>query len=166
MRTTASALFSISMATTSTWMRLSAITGRWRLVRSVRTSCWWTAKVRMCRIESNRGGTLFAQNVEKRVKEMGGLTSITTNGRKPQGYPYSDKFCDCQRHGSCSKDESLYVKDREYRDAMGQLCSYSMMGRNKHDDVPDAIAMFVDWQMSDRSNSEDFEASVLNYWLT
>jgi hypothetical protein len=27
-----------------------------------------------------------------------------------------------------------------------------MMGKNKHDDFPDALAMFVDWQMSDRSN--------------
>ena len=27
-------------------------------------------KVRMCRIESNRGGTIFAQNVQKRVKEL------------------------------------------------------------------------------------------------
>ena len=50
------------------------------------------------------------------------------------------------------KDESLYAKDKEYRDAMTQLTTYSMMGKNKHDDVPDALAMFVDWQMSDRSN--------------
>ena len=35
---------------------------------------------------------------------------------------------------------------------MTQLTTYSMMGKNKHDDVPDCLAMFVDWQMSDRSN--------------
>jgi predicted phage terminase large subunit-like protein len=110
-------------------------------------------KVRMCRIESNRGGTLFAQNVEKRVKEMGGLTSITTK------WTQTSKDTRIQINSATAKarilfkDESLYAKDREYRDAMGQLCSYSMMGRNKHDDVPDAIAMFVDWQMSDRTNT-------------
>ena len=109
-------------------------------------------KVRMCRIESNRGGTLFAQNVEKRVKEMGGLTSITTK------WTQSSKDTRIQINSATAKarilfkDESLYAKDKEYRDAMGQLCSYSMMGKNKHDDVPDAIAMFVDWQMSDRTN--------------
>ena len=48
------------------------------------------------------------------------------------------------------KDESIY--DREYRDAMMQLTTYSMMGKNKHDDVPDTLAMFVDWQMTDRAN--------------
>ena len=50
------------------------------------------------------------------------------------------------------KDESLYEKDREYRTAMQQLTSYSMIGKNKHDDVCDAMSMFDDWQMSDRSN--------------
>ena len=35
-------------------------------------------KVRLCRIESNRGGTLFAMDVQKRIKELGGITTITT----------------------------------------------------------------------------------------
>ena len=50
------------------------------------------------------------------------------------------------------KDESYYQKNREYREAMNQLCTYSMMAKNKQHDVPDCLAMFVDWQMSDRSN--------------
>ena len=50
------------------------------------------------------------------------------------------------------KDESKYALDKEYRQAMSQLTTYSMVGKNKHDDVPDALAMFVDWQMSDRAN--------------
>ena len=109
-------------------------------------------KVKMCRIESNRGGTLFAQNVQKRVKELGGMTSITTK------WTQSSKETRIQTNSAIVKahvlfkDESLYAKDKEYRDAMTQLTTYSMMGKNKHDDVPDALAMFVDWQMSDRSN--------------
>lgn len=108
-------------------------------------------KVKMCRIESNRGGTLFAQNVQKRVKELGGMTSITTK------WTQSSKETRIQINSSLVKahvlfkDESLYTKDREYRDAMTQLTTYSMMGKNKHDDVPDTLAMFVDWQMSERT---------------
>lgn len=109
-------------------------------------------KVRMCRIESNRGGTLFAQNVEKRVKEMGGLTSITTKWTQTSKETRIQVNSATAKSRILFKDESLYIKDREYRDAMGQLCTYSMSGKNKHDDVPDAIAMFVDWQMSDRTN--------------
>ena len=109
-------------------------------------------KVKMCRIESNRGGTIFAQNVQKRVKELGGMTSISTK------WTQSAKETRIQINSSLVKahvlfkDETLYAKDREYRDAMTQLTTYSMMGKNKHDDVPDTLAMFVDWQMTDRAN--------------
>ena len=109
-------------------------------------------KVRLCRIESNRGGTIFAQNVQKRVKELGGMTSITTK------WTQSNKEARIQTSSSIVKkhiwfkDESLYPQDREYREAMRQLCSYSMMGKNKHDDFADVLSMFVDWQMSDTRN--------------
>lgn len=109
-------------------------------------------KVKMCRIESNRGGTIFAQNVEKRVKELGGMTSITTKWTQSNKETRIQINSAMVKEHVLFKDESEYAKDREYRDAMTQLTTYSMMGKNPHDDVPDALAMFVDWQMSDRSN--------------
>lgn len=109
-------------------------------------------KVKMCRIESNRGGTIFAQNVEKRVKELGGMTSITTKWTQSNKSTRIQVNSALVKEHVLFKDESEYAKDREYRDAMTQLTTYSMMGKNPHDDVPDALAMFVDWQMSDRSN--------------
>lgn len=109
-------------------------------------------KVKQCRIESNRGGTIFAQNVEKRVKELGGFTSITTKWTQTNKETRIQTNSALVKEHILFKDESLYAQDREYRDAMTQLTTYSMMGKNKHDDVPDALAMFVDWQMSDRAN--------------
>ena len=109
-------------------------------------------KVKMCRIESNRGGTIFAQNIEKRVKELGGMTSITTKWTQTNKETRIQVNSAMVKEHVLFKDDSLYAQDREYRDAMMQLTTYSMMGKNPHDDVPDALAMFVDWQMSDRSN--------------
>ena len=109
-------------------------------------------KVKMCRIESNRGGTIFAQNIEKRVKELGGMTSITTKWTQTNKETRIQVNSAMVKEHVLFKDESLYAQDREYREAMMQLTTYSMMGKNPHDDVPDALAMFVDWQMSDRSN--------------
>jgi len=109
-------------------------------------------KVRVCRIESNRGGTIFAQNVEKRLKELGGMTSITTRWTQSNKDTRIQTSSSIVKRHIWFKDESLYVKDREYRDAMRQLCSYSMVGRNKHDDFADVLSLFVDWQMSDRRN--------------
>ena len=109
-------------------------------------------KVKMCRIESNRGGTIFAQNVEKRVKELGGMTSIQTRWTQTNKETRIQTNSALVKEHVLFKDESLYSSDREYREAMTQLTSYSMMGKNKHDDVPDCLAMFVDWQMTDRAN--------------
>ena len=109
-------------------------------------------KVRMCRIESNRGGTIFAQNVEKKVKELGGFTSIQTKWTQTNKETRIIANSGMIKSHVLFKDESLYPQDREYRDAMIQLCSYSMVGKNKHDDVPDVLSLFVDWQLSDRAN--------------
>lgn len=109
-------------------------------------------KVKQCRIESNRGGTIFAQNVEKRVKELGGMTSITTKWTQTNKETRIQTNSALVKEHVLFKDESIYAKDREYREAMTQLTTYSMMGKNPHDDVPDALAMFVDWQMSDTHN--------------
>ena len=109
-------------------------------------------RVRMCRIESNRGGTMFAQNVQKRVKELGGMTNITTKWTQTNKETRIIANSGMIKAHVLFKDESYYTWDREYRDAMSQLCSYSMMGKNKHDDFPDVLGLFVDWQLSDRAN--------------
>ena len=102
-------------------------------------------KVKNCRIESNRGGTLFAQNVQSRLKELGGMTNITTRWTQTNKETRIQSNSGTAKSIFLFKDESLYPKDREYRLAMTQLCSYSMIGKNKNDDVPDAIAMLVDF---------------------
>lgn len=108
-----------------------------------------THKVKQCRIESNRGGTMFAQTVEKRIRELGGMTSIQTK------WTQSNKDTRIQINSALVKERILFKYDsvnKEYREMLSQLTSYSMMGKNKHDDVPDALSLFVDWQMSDRAN--------------
>ena len=112
-----------------------------------------TRKVKMCRIESNRGGTIFAQNVQKRVTELGGMTSITTK------WTQTNKETRIHASAGSAKARILFLDEKaegftkEYRQAMTQLCTYSISGKNPHDDVPDALSMFVDWQMSDRTNT-------------
>ena len=43
------------------------------------------------------------------------------------------------------KDSSVIKQDKEYRQFIAKLCSWTMTGRNKHDDVPDAMAMLVNF---------------------
>ncbi len=108
-------------------------------------------KVRICRIESNRGGTLFASNVQKRIKELGGITTITTK------WTQTNKEARIQTNSGYVKSHVLFrdatMRDKEYRTAMDQLIGYTMSGKNKHDDIPDVLAMFVDMIVSSDMNT-------------
>ena len=107
-------------------------------------------KVRMCRIESNRGGLLFSQNVEKRIKELGGMTHVTVK------WTQSNKEARIQTNSGSAKSHIVFLapekRSKEYQLAMRLLTSYSMMGKNPTDDVCDCIALFVDWQIMANTN--------------
>ena len=108
--------------------------------------------VQKCRIESNRGGTLFAANVEKRIRELGGITNITTKWTQTNKATRIEINSSWVKTHCLFKDESLYHEDKEYMTAMKMLCSYTSAGRNKHDDVPDCLSMLVDFVGSFNSN--------------
>ena len=107
-------------------------------------------KVDAARFESNNAGGRIAENIQKMVSEAGGKTKITTkwnNSNKDTrivvASPWVKEHC-------LFKDESKY--DKEYRSAMDFLTSYSMAGRMKHDDVPDAMAQLYDFVYSMQIN--------------
>ena len=100
-------------------------------------------KVKMCRFESNAGGGRSAANVQEKVKAYGGITKITTK------YTTQNKETRIIVNSAFVKEHCLF-KDREqygeqYRRAMNFLCSYTLRGKNKHDDVPDAFSMLADF---------------------
>jgi predicted phage terminase large subunit-like protein len=99
--------------------------------------------IKNCRFESNRGAGRVAESVQNRIRERGGMTRITTKWSQTNketriisDSPFIKEHC-------LFKDESLY--DKEYRTAMAMLCGWTMSGRNKHDDVPDAFSMLSDF---------------------
>ena len=108
--------------------------------------------VQSCRIESNRGGTLFAQNVEKRVRELGGITNITTKWTQTQKATRIEINSSWVKLHCLFKDESLYKEDREYEVAMRQMNSYTVAGKNRNDDVVDVLSMLVDFVTSFSAN--------------
>ena len=109
-------------------------------------------EVQRCRIESNRGGTLFAQNIEKRVRELGGVTNITTKWTQTNKATRIEINSSWIKSHCLFKDESLYHADKEYMTAMRMLTSYTSAGKNKHDDVPDCLSLLVDFVASFNSN--------------
>ena len=100
--------------------------------------------VHMARFESNSAGGKIAEKVQREVKSRGGRTKITTK------YTTANKETKIIVNSPWVKEHCLF-KDKgskEYKRAVGALCSYTMAGKNKHDDVPDAMAMLAEYMQS------------------
>lgn len=105
-------------------------------------------KVHMSRFESNSAGGKIAEKVQSEVKAKGGRTKITTKYTTANketkiivNSPWVKEHC-------LFKDNSIIKHDKEYRRMINFLCSYTMAGRNKHDDVPDAFAQLSEYVQS------------------
>lgn len=105
-------------------------------------------KVQMCRFESNSAGGRVAEKVQNDVKAKGGITHITTKFTTANketkiivNSPWVKEHC-------LFKDESLYKRQSDYGRMMDMLSSYTVAGKNKHDDVPDGMAMLAEYAQS------------------
>ena len=105
-------------------------------------------KVHQSRFESNSAGGRVAEKVQQLVKDKGGITHITTK------YTTANKETKIIVNSAWVKehclfrDESLYKKNSEYGKMVNMLCSYTMAGKNKNDDVPDGMAMLAEFAQS------------------
>lgn len=109
-------------------------------------------KVIMARFESNSAGGRVAQHVQEQVKAKGGITHITTKfttANKSTKIIVNSPYI---KEHFLFKDDSAYP-DRDYKRAMDMLCSYTMMGKNKHDDVPDAMSQLAEFIQSLQSGT-------------
>ena len=105
-------------------------------------------KVKLSRFESNSAGGKIAEKVQKEVKSRGGITRITTKystTNKATRIIVDSPFV---KEHFLFKDNSIIKNNKEYKRALGMLCSYTMAGRNAHDDVPDAFSMLSDFIQS------------------
>ena len=105
-------------------------------------------KVQLSRFESNSAGGRVAQKVQEQVKAKGGRTKITTKYTTANketkiivNSPFIKEHC-------LFKDDTVIKNDKEYRKAMQFLCSYTMAGKNKNDDIPDAFAQLSEFIQS------------------
>jgi predicted phage terminase large subunit-like protein len=105
-------------------------------------------KVQSCRFESNSAGGRIADKVYKEVIARGGITHITkrfTTSNKETRIVVNAEWV---KQHCLFKDKSRYAKKSQYGDMINMLCSYTMTGKNKHDDVPDGMAMFAEYAQS------------------
>lgn len=114
-------------------------------------------KVKSCRFESNSAGGRTADKVEELMK------SKLENGQRPTHI--TKKYTTANKQTKIIV-ESAWVKEHCYfpdsstlkpktplYDFMSKMCSYTQVGKNKHDDVVDALAQYSQFT-SDLSGSK------------
>lgn len=105
-------------------------------------------KVKSCRFESNSAGRRVAEKIQEEVKKKGGITHITTKFTTANKETKIIVNSAWVKEHCLFKDSSLYQRKSDYGKMMDMLCSYTMAGKNKHDDVPDGMAMLAEYAQS------------------
>ena len=105
-------------------------------------------KVKMCRFESNSAGGRVAEKVQNEVKKRGGITRITTKFTTANKETKIIVNSAWVKEHCLFKDDSLYKRQSDYGRMMDMLGSYTVAGKNKHDDVPDGMAMLAEFAQS------------------
>lgn len=96
----------------------------------------------MIRFESNVAGGKLASDIQQAVKDKGCRTKIETKWTQQNKETKILVEAHWVMEHCIFKDDSVLHGDqwREYRKFLQMLCSYSLEGKNKHDDAPDAMA--------------------------
>lgn len=99
--------------------------------------------VQQAQFESNKEGSRTANEVERLVREKRGRCHITkkyTTQNKETKIIVNSSWV---KEHVIFKDITEYEPKSDYGVMMSFLCSYTQLGKNKHDDAPDALAMFA-----------------------
>jgi len=105
-------------------------------------------KVKSCRFESNSAGRRVAEKVEEGVRKKGGITHITTKFTTANKETKIIVNSAWVKEHCLFKHPSLYEKKSDYGKMMDMLCTYTVAGKNKHDDVPDGMAQYAEFVQS------------------
>lgn len=101
--------------------------------------------IHMCQVESNNGGGRTADSIVAKMKEKGGHTNVTkrfTTANKETKILVNSPFV---KEHFLFKDSSLYTPQSQYGKMMARMCSYTLAGKNRTDDVPDGLAMLSEF---------------------
>ena len=99
--------------------------------------------VQQIEFESNQGGSRIAFEVQNRVKEKGGRTNIITHPTETNKETRIIVNSDWVKQNVLFLNKTEYSSKSDYGKMMNFLLSYSVAGKNKHDDVPDGMANYA-----------------------
>ena len=99
-------------------------------------------KMQQCEFESNSGGDRVSYEVAQRVEKMGGRCNITDKPTETNKETRIIVNADWVKKHVLFKSVENYKPKEDYGIMMTWLLTYSVVGKNDHDDVPDGLANF------------------------
>lgn len=99
-------------------------------------------KMQQCEFESNAGGSRLAYDVDKVVKEKGGFCNITSKATESNKETRIITNSDWIKRNCLFKYKEDYAPKSDYGIFMDFVLSYSVVGKNKFDDVVDCLSLF------------------------
>lgn len=97
--------------------------------------------VKVCQVESNANGLLFAEKVENQINSMSGRTSVRTKRTTANKQTKIILASDNIRNHFWFKNPNYLSNASEYAHFLRDTWSYSQVSRNQHDDSVDSLAM-------------------------
>ena len=98
--------------------------------------------MQQCEFESNSGGDRVSYEVNKLVEKKGGRCNITDKPTETNKETRIIVNSDWIKKHVLFKDRENYKPKDDYGVMMSWLMTYSVVGKNEHDDVPDGLANF------------------------
>lgn len=99
--------------------------------------------MQQCEFESNSGGDRVSFEVNKLVEKKGGRCNITDKPTETNKETRIIVNADWIKKHVLFRDKENYKPKEDYGVMMGWLLTYSVVGKNPHDDVPDGLANFA-----------------------
>lgn len=99
--------------------------------------------MQQCEFESNSGGDRVSYEVNKLVEEKGGRCNITDKPTETNKETRIIVNADWVKKHVLFRTKENYGPKEDYGIMMSWLVTYSVVGKNIHDDVPDGLANFA-----------------------
>lgn len=99
--------------------------------------------MQQCEFESNSGGDRVSYEVNLRVEKKGGRCNITDKPTETNKETRIIVNADWVKKHVLFRDKENYKPKDDYGIMMSWLLTYSVVGKNPHDDVPDGLANFA-----------------------
>lgn len=99
--------------------------------------------MQQCEFESNSGGDRVSYEVNKLVEQKGGRCNITDKPTETNKETRIIVNADWVKKHVLFRDKENYTAKDDYGVMMNWLLTYSVVGKNPHDDVPDGLANFA-----------------------